>query len=148
MKNETKKETPIPDPPIVTLNGHKYKFEELNVEQMELASELLDDARKRMRDQLYSDADGINRARNITVSLSDILADLRREKKLSLFLAAVMTPEEPLAEAERVADFKKCKYEKAEEIFTYFFVTGMFWKMLIPNFSARPPLAESGNREL
>lgn len=146
MKKETTN-FKLPEPPSVVLNGHKYRFEELTIEQMEIASELLEDARKRMRDQLFSETEGINKAKSITVSLADILADLRRDKKLHLFISAIMTPEEPLSDAERIADFKKCKYDKAEEIFTYFFAIGMFWKMLIPNFSAHPQ-EQSANREL
>lgn len=149
---DAKQETPKMAKPQVALNGRNYSFEELTVEHMEAVSELLEDARIKARDELFNKADGINKAKNIVVNMWDILAQLRREKKLAKFLAAVMT-EMPRGEAfqpadmdAREADFKACPYDKAEEIFSYFFTTGMFWKLLIPSFSAHPR-AEAENRE-
>ncbi len=142
MKEKSKKELPDIIPPEVTLNGRSYKFEDLTVGQMEDISELLEDARKRAHEEFMQAADGINKAKNITINATDILAQLRREKKLTRFLAAAMRP----VTAERFEDFKECPYDKAEEIFSYFFITGMFWKLVFPNFSVRPR-AEAINQE-
>lgn len=142
MKEKKEKELPDLIPPEVTINGRVYAFKDLTVGQMEEVSVLLEEARKRAREEFMREADGINAAKNITINAIDILAKLRLEKKLNNFLAAVMSP----MHAERFDDFKECPYDKAEEIFSYFFIKGTFWRLVFPNFSARPR-AEAGNQE-
>lgn len=162
MKEKKEKETNSPinvgdkaelqPPPEVTLRGRDYKFQDLTVEQMEIVAELLDDARVKVREEFMKNVDGFNAAKNLTVKVADIFANLTKEKKLAKFLAAVMTQQpdcEPFQSGDihaRTADFSVCPFDKAQEIFGFFFTTGMFWSLIFPNFSARPRV-EAVNRE-
>lgn len=153
-KKEKQKEPKVelPPPPEVTLRGRDYKFQDLTVEQMEIVAELLDDARVKAREEFMKNVDGLNAAKNITINAVDIFANLTKEKKLAKFLSAVMTQQpdcEPFQSGDihaRTADFGVCPFNKAQEIFGYFFIKGMFWNLVFPNFSARPR-ADAANQE-
>ena len=137
--------------PEFEYNGVVYRFEDLTVRQMELLSDMLHESRKKIWDDFQRKTDGSPKAIiNFTVSVADLLHELRRQKKVARFVAVCMTRKsQPWQEeelAERAKEFSGLPYSAAEQVFRFFFNGGIFSKILMPGFlmkEEKAPLPDS-----
>lgn len=134
--------------PRFTHAGVAYVLHPLTLGQMELASGLLHEHRRRIFEDLSTNSDGgtdlnkLNKLLKITITLADVVFELNRSRKLAAFCAVCVTPEGGVFDESQLeqteAAFKHLPYDKAEEIIGFFFASGSFAKLLIPSYLQTP----------
>ncbi len=133
--------------PEFELGSSVYRFEDLTLGQMELLAGLMHESRKAIFKELVQTDEPTVLAR-LTISIADVMHDLRRSGTLSDFIAVCMLPKggtfDAKTVAERSAAFKALPYDKGEEVIEFFFTTGGFAKLLMPAFLTTPSAAPGG----
>lgn len=135
-----------------------YRFEDLTLGQMEMLAAIMHESRKQIFSEMLTGADEAldgagkppTKARfqalamaRLTISVADVLHDLRRKGVLCEFVAICMRPKGQAFDSGQVEElsrkFKNLSYDIAETVLTFFFTTGGFAKLLIPDFLAGQP---------
>jgi len=114
-----------------------FAFPDLSVEQMELVSEILADTRKKIFENA-AEWDMQNAAK-IAFNISEILNELRVQKKLAKLISYVLVEKGKdfsITESENNLKeyFSKMPYDMAEEVYEFFFHGGIIQKILVPSF--------------
>lgn len=130
--------------PTFKHKGKVFEFSEHpTVAQVEIVSDLLHEARAGyVREMEAQASDGQVNMIELSVKVSDIIQQLRRERKTAAFVAACVNQEEHPWTAESYKEnssrFNEISYEESEQVIAFFFSGGWFAKIVMPSFLTVP----------